>query len=228
MTKLVDLSQEIFEGMQVWPGHHKTIIWDHATHEETKSQFSNGMSYEARVLLMSEHCGTHTDAVYEIDPDAPKIDRMPMKWFYGDAVCLDLSETKPKAYISVPQLEKALSRSGQEIRKGDILLLYTGHYNRTHGKPAYLTDHPGLDEAGTRWLAAKGPVNIGVDAPTPDNVIDPDISVHKVMKELGTFTITEHLANLDKVANKRFKYYGFPLKIRAGTGAPIRAIAFID
>jgi kynurenine formamidase len=32
--RIVDLSQDIYEGMQVYPGHLKTVQFEHATHEE--------------------------------------------------------------------------------------------------------------------------------------------------------------------------------------------------
>ena len=31
--RLVDLSQDIYEGMKVYPGHLKTVQFEHATHE---------------------------------------------------------------------------------------------------------------------------------------------------------------------------------------------------
>ena len=38
---------------------------------------------------------------------------------------------------------------------------------------------------------------------------------------------TEVLANLDQLCGKRFYYVGLPLKLRDGTGSPIRAIAWL-
>jgi kynurenine formamidase len=39
----------------------------------------------------------------------------------------------------------------------------------------------------------------------------------------------EGLVNLDQVVGKgRFKFIGFPLKIRGGTAGPIRAVAMLD
>jgi hypothetical protein len=32
---LIDLTQEIYQGMNVYPGHLKTVIWEHASHAET-------------------------------------------------------------------------------------------------------------------------------------------------------------------------------------------------
>lgn len=34
--KLIDLTQEIYNGMPVYPGHQRTVIFDVKTHEETK------------------------------------------------------------------------------------------------------------------------------------------------------------------------------------------------
>jgi kynurenine formamidase len=43
------------------------------------------------------------------------------------------------------------------------------------------------------------------------------------------FTHYEGLTNLDKVVGKgRFRFIAFPLKIRGGTGSPVRAVAVID
>lgn len=35
----------------------------------------------------------------------------------------------------------------------------------------------------------------------------------------------KNLANLDQLAGKRFTFIGFPLRIRGGTGSPVRAVA---
>ena len=40
--------------------------------------------------------------------------------------------------------------------------------------------------------------------------------------------IWENLANLASVAGMRYTFSGFPLKIRDGTGSPVRAIGIID
>jgi kynurenine formamidase len=42
--KIIDLSQEIYQDMPVYPGHLKTVIWTHASHEEIGRQFGTGFS----------------------------------------------------------------------------------------------------------------------------------------------------------------------------------------
>jgi kynurenine formamidase len=43
------------------------------------------------------------------------------------------------------------------------------------------------------------------------------------------FTHMEGLVNLDKLVGKgRFRFIGFPLRIKGGTGSPIRAVAWLE
>ncbi|MFA5577046.1 MAG: cyclase family protein [Tissierellaceae bacterium] len=227
--KLIDLSQEIYQGMDVFPMHQKTFIMSNMSHEENmKLTGSKSLGFSARNILISEHGGTHSDGVWEYNPDGPTIDNMPLEYFWGSAICLDLSNVRYPNYFEPRDLEDALRRSGQEIKKGDIVLLYTGHHDRAFGTDKFQTDYSGLSYEGAKWLAEKGVVNIGVDAPaidlTPDDI---DFSGHRVCGEYN-ITNTENLCNLDKLVNKRFLYMGLPLKIRDGTGSPIRAVALVE
>lgn len=227
--KLIDLSQEIYQGMSVFPMHQKTFIMTNMTHEENMKQTgSKKLGFSARNLLISEHGGTHTDGVWEYNPEGPTIDKMPLEYFWGSAICIDLSHIRYPNYFEPRDLELALQKSGQEIRNGDIVLLYTGHHDRTFGTDMFQTEYSGLSYHGAKWLAERGVVNIGVDAPaidlTPDDI---DFSAHLVCGEYH-ITNTENLCNLDQLVNKRFLYFGLPLKIRDGTGSPIRAVALLE
>lgn len=227
--KLIDLSQEIYQGMSVFPMHQKTFIMSNMTHEENMELTgSKTLGFSARNLLISEHGGTHSDGVWEYNPDGPTIDKMPLEYFWGSAICIDLSHIRYPNYFEPRDLEEAVSRSGQEIRPGDIVLLYTGHHDRNFGTDMFQTDYSGLSYEAAKWLAEQGVVNIGVDAPaidlTPD---DNDFSAHLVCGEYH-ITNTENLCNLDKIVNKRFLYMGLPLRIREGTGSPIRAVALVE
>src|SRR5205823_10352193 len=154
MPRLIDLSQEIYQGMFVYPGHLKTAIWEYHSHEETARNFEGGFSYQSRGLLMSDHGPTHVDALSHLDPrpEAPTIDKMALDLFYGPATCIDLSHKEPRTYISSADMDDAVARSHAEVRMGDILLLYTGTFNRLHGTKDYLSQYPGLDESGSLWL----------------------------------------------------------------------------
>jgi kynurenine formamidase len=225
-VRLVDLTQEIYQGMPVFPLHQKTMIFPNISHEQSKEQI--GFEFATNNLLINEHGPTHSDATYEYDPKGQYIDEMPLEYFYGPAICLDVSHVSPDAYITPSDLSSALERTGQVLQEGDIVLLYTGHYNRAYGTDEWLTRYTGLDYEGAKWLANHGVVNIGIDAPAIDNPMDPLFSGHLICREFQ-ITNTENLCNLDKVAGKKFLYFGLPLRIRKGTGSPIRAVAvFIE
>ena len=229
MTRLIDLSQEIYQGMFVYPGHLKTVVWEHHTHEETVKNFEGGFSYQSRGLMMSDHGPTHVDALSHLDPrpEAPSIDRMALDLFYGEATCIDVSHMEPQTYISADELDNITSRSPVEVRRGDILLFYTGTYNRYHGTREYLSQYPGLDESASDWLVERGIKTFGVDSPSPDNPISRTYPCHMMCRKHG-ITHYENLANLDQVVGKRFTFAGFPLRIRNGTGSPVRAVAILE
>jgi kynurenine formamidase len=228
MPRLIDLTQEIYQGMYVYPGHLKTVIWDHHLHEETVNNFEGGFSYQSRGLLMSDHGPTHVDSLSHLDPrpEAPSIDQMPLDTFYGPAVCLDVSHVEPRTDIDSADLDQAVEQGGIEIRDGDIVLLYTRTYDRLHGSREYLSQYPGLGASGSHWLLEKNVKAFGVDTPSPDNPASRTYPCHMMCREHG-ITHYENLANLDQVVGTRFTFVGFPLKVRNGTGSPVRAVAIV-
>jgi kynurenine formamidase len=229
MVRLIDLTQEIYQGMQVYPGHLKTVIWEHHSHEETVKNFEGGFSYQSRGLLMSDHGPTHVDALSHLDPDpeAPSIDQMSLALFYGEATCIDVSNFEPRTYITASDIDEVIARDGADVRNGDILLFYTGTFNKLHGTKEYVSQYPGLDETASMWLVEKGIKTFGVDSPSPDNPASRTYPCHMMCRHYG-ITHYENLANLDHVVNKRFTFMGFPLRIRNGTGSPVRAVALVN
>jgi kynurenine formamidase len=226
--KVIDLSQEIFQGMSVFPMHQPTFIMTNMTHEENmKKTGSKSLGFSARNLLISEHGGTHCDAVWEYKPTGETIENMPLEYFFGSAVCIDLSNIPYSRYIEIDDIKNALKNAKEELSKGDIVLMYTGHYDRNFNTDKWQTEYSGLSYEAAKYLADCGVVNIGVDAPAIDHPDDLNFSGHLVCGEYD-ITNSENLCNLDKVVNKRFLYFGLPLKIRGGSGSPIRAIALLE
>jgi kynurenine formamidase len=187
------------------------------------------MSYQSSGLMMCDHGPTHVDALSHLDPreDAPAIDEMPLDTFYGPGVCIDVSAVDPPEYVTVADLERALELGGQELRPGDALLLRTGAHDRHGGTPEYTTDYTGLDADAAEWLRERGVKVFGVDSPSPDNPLSRTYPVHMMCRASG-ITHYENLANLDAVVGRRFTFIGFPLRIRAGTGSPVRAVAVLE
>jgi kynurenine formamidase len=228
MATIVDLSQEIYQGMPVYEGHLRTVIWEHEGHEETGRRFEGGFSFASRGLMLCDHGPTHVDAISHLDPDpaAATIDQMDLGTFCGEGTCLDVSGHEPHAYIGADALDAAEESGGVEVRRGDVLLLCTGTHARVGGTPAYTTDYPGFDESAAEWLLAKGVKIFGVDSPSPDNPISKTYPVHMMCRREG-ITHYENLARLEDLVGKRFQFFGLPLRIRGGTGSPVRAVAIL-
>ena len=229
MSRLIDLSQNIYNGMKVYPGHLKSVVFEHVTHEETAPRFEGGVSFQTTGIMINDNGPTHVDSFSHLDPDpnAETIDQMPLELFYGPAICLDVSSHAPHTDINAEDLDAALEQSGQELREGDIVLFYTGTWNRLHDTKEYLTDFPGLGASGAEWIVDKGVKTFGVDTPTPDNPTSKSYPVHMMCRRVHK-THYENLANLDQVVNKRFTFIGLPLKTVGAHGGPTRAAALLD
>jgi kynurenine formamidase len=181
-------------------------------------------------LAMGDHAGTHVDAPYHFDArsGAKTIDQVPLENYFLDAVCLDLSHKPLKSDISIEDLEKAEAAAGVTIRPKDMVLLHMDFFRRCYGTEGYLTDFPGLTKESATWLGRKGIAMFGVEAVSPGRPGRNNFEVHHVCRDMG-FTHVEGLVNMEKLIGKgRFKFIGFPLKIKGGTGSPIRAVAMLE
>jgi kynurenine formamidase len=229
-VKLVDLSREIHHKMARLPNHPAIIITTFGTHDEVREADGYKFSSATMSLALGDHAGTHVDAPCHFDarPGAASIDQIPLENYFLDAVCLDLSHKPLKSDISIADLEQAEAAAGITIRKNDMVLLHMDFFRRCHGTEGYLTDFPGLTKESATWLGRKGIAMFGVEAVSPGRPGRNNFEVHHVCRDLG-FTHVEGLVNLDQLVGKgRFKFIGFPLKIRGGTGSPIRAVAMLD
>ena len=227
--ELIDLSREIHHRMQVHPSHPSVVVTVWNDHAEKKQAGNTVFSSKALALVISDHSGTHVDAPVHFDPrpEAQSIDQMPLERFYTEAICLDLSQVPLKHAVTVPEMEAALAASGQEIRPGDTVLLDMATNERLLGKPGYLHDFPGLALESVHWLADRGIGMFGVEAISPAPEGEQNFLAHLACAERG-ITHMECLANLDKLVGRgRFRFAGFPLKLRGGTASPIRAVAIL-
>ncbi|MCA3414034.1 MAG: cyclase family protein [Roseomonas sp.] len=225
--EFIDLSREIFHRTQTHPSHPPVMVTVWGDHSEKKVAGNTVFSSKALYFSMSDHAGTHVDAPAHFDPrpDALSVEQMPLEKFYTSAFCLDLSHVPLKHAITVKEMEAALAKSGQEIRKGDTVLIWMATNERLLGKPGYLHDFPGLALESVHWLADRGIGMFGVEAISPAPEGELNFQAHMACAERG-ITHMECLANLDKLIGRgRFTFIGFPLKIRGGTGSPIRAVA---
>lgn len=230
MLEIIDLSQEIYSGMPVFPGLPEVEITTHVSHEQWDGiSDSDVVSPAVNRLELGEHTGTHVDAINHMARQfrGQSIDTMPLTMFYTEGVCLDLSHKGLRELIEPSDLERALAEAGLEIKQGDTVLLYTDHYRRAFGTVDW--DHgPGLSTDAARWLGRQKIAAFGVEMMSPGVRHVSNKEVHRICGEMG-FTHYENLINLHQLVGRgRFRFIGLPLKIRAGTGSPVRAVAVFE
>jgi kynurenine formamidase len=230
LFEIIDLSQEIYTGMPVFPGLPEVKVTVHQSHEELEGIADAGVvSPAVNLLELGEHTGTHVDAISHMGREHRErsIDAMPLTTFYTEGVCLDLSGKGLMELIEVEDLERALARSGLEIKRGDTVLIHTDHYRRCYGTGDWHRG-PGVSVAATRWLGALGIAAFGVEPAAPGVRGVSNREVHRVCGELG-FTHYENMCNLHLLVGRgRFRFIGLPLRIRGGTGSPVRAVAVFE
>ena len=230
MPEIIDLSQEIYAGMPVFPGLPEVDITIHVTHEDwDKITDSPVVSPAVNRLELGEHTGTHVDALNHMGRQfrGQSIETMPLAMFYTTGFCLDLSAKGLHELIEIPDLERALTLAGLEIRPGETLLFYTDHYRRAFGTEDW-DRGPGLSAEAARWLGEHKIAAFGVETLSPGVRHVSNKQVHQICGEMG-FTHYENLINLHLLVGRgRFRFIGLPLKIRGGTGSPVRAVAVFE
>jgi kynurenine formamidase len=230
MLEIIDLSQEIFSGMPVFPGLPEVKITMHVSHEEWDGMIDGDVvSPAVNRLQLGEHTGTHVDALNHMARQyrGQSIDTMPLTMFYTEGICVDLSHKDLRELIEPTDLERALFEVGLEIKQGDTVLLYTDHYRRAFGTDNW-QHGPGISIESALWLGQQKIAAFGVETMSPGVRHVSNKEVHQICGELG-FTHYENMINLYRLIGRgRFRFIGLPLKIRGGTGSPVRAIAVFE
>lgn len=230
MLEIIDLSQEIFSGMPVFPGLPEVQITLHASHEQWEGvTASDIVSPAVHRLELGEHTGTHVDALNHMAREyrGQSIETMPLTRFYTEGICLDLSHKGRQELIEPADLTRALTVASLAIQPGDTVLLYTDHYRRAFGTADW-PHGPGVSSAAARWLGEQQIAAFGVETASPGVRHVSNKQVHQICGELG-FTHYENLINLHQLIGRgRFRFIGLPLKIRGGTGSPVRAVAVFE
>lgn len=225
-AKLVDLSQAYEEHMPNYPTHSKFYhnLWGSYWHGD------RALTYQ---LVMNEHNGTHVDAPAHFISDAKPqthvtIDRVPLARLIGRGAHLDCRSLREGDYASKNFVTAWEAQHGA-LEAGDIVLFdfgWSAHWGLRPKSQRYLEDWPGVSLEAAEYLITKPIAALGVDTLSPD---PPEAlrknPIHPVVLE-KQILIIENLCNLDQLPDF-FLFLALPLKIRAGSGSPIRAVALV-
>jgi kynurenine formamidase len=242
---LIDLTMTLREGMASHPSHGRTPLFLSGTlaHErlypglDRKNPYDGSpISFANANVHMCDHTGTHMDAPVHGDPNGMSVEQMPLDYGYGDAVWLDLSQhCDDEAQLEARDLEEAEHRGGEQVRPGDIVLVWTGWSEVLPDVGRYVDRHMGLTQDAAVWLRDRGILTLGIDTCTPETTAGVKTSpVHMNFLRPSSVgadqpvAIIENLVGIDRIPTKRFKFRGLPLPFAGLTGSPLRAVADVS
>ncbi len=234
--RLVDLTHAFNAKTIYWPTA-KRFKLTQVAHGETEA----GFFYAANNYEAAEHGGTHVDSPIHFARGRNTTDEIPLSRLVGNAIVIDVSSSalRNRDYlISVRDFVSWERRNGR-IPRDAIVLLRTG-YDRfwpnarqylgtgQRGEQAVPKLHfPGLHPVGARWLVQNRRVRaVGIDTASIDYGQSALFESHRVLFEQNIPAL-ENLANLERLPARGLHVIALPMKIRGGSGGPLRAVAVI-
>ena len=222
-----------------------SVYWPTAEQFKLETDFEGmtdkGYFYSAYRYSAAEHGGTHLDSPVHFAKGRSSVDQLPLQQLMGSAVVVDVTSkcaTNPDYLVSVADFESWERRNGR-IPAGTIVLLRTGFGKFYPDAKKYLgTDErgaaavaklhfPGLDPAAARWLTQNRSIKaIGLDTASIDYGQSTLFESHRILfeKNIPAF---ENVANLDQLPVKGFSVIALPMKIKGGSGGPLRIVAIL-
>ena len=233
----IDLTHNFSAETVYWPNgdtFKKDLIYDGETEK--------GYYYSAYSFCAPEHGGTHIDAPVHFAKGRRSVDQIPIDQLLGDAVVIDVSKNalKNRDYLVVVDDLKKWEAQYGKIQERSIVLLKTGHgrfwpdlkkYMGTdkRGKAAIPDLHfPGLHSNAAEWLVKERKIkSIGIDTASIDYGQSTHFKSHIVLSKNGV-PIFENVANLEQLPATGTFLIALPMKIKGGSGAPLRIVALIS
>jgi len=230
----IDLGHDFSAGTVYWPNNPDGFKLD----TQFNGMTEKGYYYSSNEFYSPEHGGTHLDAPVHFAAGRWSVDQIPLNQMMGDVLVIDVSEksdSNADYQASIADIESWEKQNGK-IEDSIIILIRTGwskYYNDTEkylgtaekGQEAVSKLHfPSIDPALAEWLIKNRKIKaVGIDCPSVDYGQSTDFRTHQILyaQNIPGF---ENLTNLDKLPARGGYIIALPMKIKGGTGAPLRII----
>jgi kynurenine formamidase len=213
-----------------------------------------GGSSAAEAITLGGHVGTHIDALSHFSCDGKLHGGIVPTQSYSEGVrehavenlapilrrgvLLDIARLAgvgalPHDFEITPE---HLADCGVEPAAGGIALIRTGwaqFWNDSKqfifGGSGAVVRGPGPTTAGAQWLSSRGIFAAGSDTVSFERVPSSmEVHVHLLVEKGIHIIECLNLEELSRNGVKEFWFVALPLKIRGGTGSPIRPVALAD
>jgi kynurenine formamidase len=232
--KLVDMTYPFAADTLYWPTAKPFQL---ETVNEGKTP--QGYWYSSYNYSASEHGGTHLDAPFHFAEGKWTTEQIPLANLIGSGVVIDVrgkAEADRDYRLRIDDIRAWEKRHGR-IPKGGIVLMYTGwgkywgDRKRYFGtdEPGNVTDlhFPGFSQEAAEFLIKERAVKaVGLDTPSIDYGPSKDFIAHQTLCAANV-PIFENVAALDRLPPAGATIFALPMKIKGGSGAPLRIFALI-
>jgi kynurenine formamidase len=231
--KLVDLTHTFDEKTVHWPTA-KPFVWS----REEWGKAAGGYWYASASFAASEHLGTHMDSPIHFGEGQATTDTVPLQRLVGPAVVIDVSRasaTNVNYELSRADIE-AWEKTNGNIPQGAIVLVRTGwakfwpdrvRYMGT-AKPGDVRNlrFPGISVSAAKLLVERRVDGVGIDTASLDHGPSVAFLTHRILNGAGIYGL-ENVANMDQLPAVGATIIALPMKIRNGTGGPVRIVAIL-
>jgi len=209
MTRLIDLSHDIRDGMITYPGLPGPRLGAVLTREASRGRYADGVEFDIGSVELCANTGTYLDTPFHRYADGFDLGGLPLER------CADLPCVIVRPADGTAVTAADLPPAG--VLAGAAVVAHTG-WDRHWGTDAYFgTDHPFVAEDAVRTLVDAGAALVGIDSLNIDSTAGPDRPAHSLLLAAG-IPIVEHLTNLAGVPDRGARFTAVPPKIlRLGT-----------
>jgi kynurenine formamidase len=232
--KLVDLTYPFSSDTHHWPTA-KPFQFEKVAEGRTPG----GFWYSSYNYGGSEHVGTHLDAPFHFAEGKWTTEQVPLSRLIGPALVIDMArqaEVNSDYALQVSDVH-AWEKSHGRIPRDSIILIRSGWGKRWGDRKRYFgTDEagnvknlhfPGLSKEAAEFLVKqRGVKAVGIDTPSIDPGPSKEFLAHQVLGAANV-PIFENVAALERMPARGATVYAIPMKIKGGSGAPLRIFAFL-
>lgn len=232
--KLIDMTYPFAEDTLHWPTAKPFHL-----EKVNEGMTPQGYWYSSYNYSASEHVGTHLDAPFHFAQGKWTTDQIPLERTIGPGVVIDVrrkAEADRDYRLQVVDIRTWERRYGK-IPRGAIVLMYSGWGKFWGDRKRYFgTDQegdvtnlrfPGFSKDAAEFLLKERTINaVGTDTPSIDFGPSRDFIAHQLFGGANT-PIFENVATLDRLPPKGATIFAVPMKIKGGSGAPLRIFALL-
>ena len=223
----------------------QTIYWPTAEGFQLDTVFEGKTEgdyyYAAFKFSSAEHGGTHLDAPVHFFEGRKTVDQLSIDQLNGQSMVIDVSGhcTDNRDYqITTQDIEDWEKENGM-LPDHCILFFRTGYGKFWPDRKKYMgtlklgqegvdnLHFPGIHPETATWLVKNRKIRaVGLDTPSIDYGQSRLFETHRILFE-HNIPAFENVANLDLLPTKGAWVIALPMKIKGGSGAPLRMVGLI-